>query len=55
LSADVFPRATDHVGRMVEVAQAVIERGYAYQPGGNVYFRVASFGRCGELGGAVSS
>jgi cysteinyl-tRNA synthetase len=52
--ADVFPRATDHVPRMLEITQRLLERGHAYERGGNVYFRVASFARYGELGGAIS-
>src|SRR5919202_1417776 len=50
LPADVFPRATDHVERMVEITRALIERGCAYVRGGNVYFRVARFDGYGELG-----
>src|ERR671933_636165 len=53
LPADVFPRATDHVDRMVKIAAALVERGYAYERSGNVYFRVARFGGYGELGGAM--
>jgi cysteinyl-tRNA synthetase len=54
LPADVFPRATDHVPRMIEITQALIERGHAYARAGNVYFRVASFAAYGELGGSLS-
>ena len=54
LPADVFPRATDHVPRMLEITRALLERGHAYEREGNVYFRVASFPGYGELGGAVS-
>src|SRR5215472_3659 len=51
LPADVFPRATDHVPRMIEITQALVESGHAYARAGNVYFRVASFAGYGELGG----
>jgi cysteinyl-tRNA synthetase len=54
LPADVFPRATDHVQRMVEITAALVDGGNAYERGGNVYFRVSSFAGYGELGGAVS-
>jgi cysteinyl-tRNA synthetase len=38
------PRATGHVTEMVEMMQALIERGHAYAtPEGNVYFSVTSF------------
>jgi cysteinyl-tRNA synthetase len=54
LPADVFPRATDHVERMVSIVAALVSAGHAYARGGNVYFRVTSFGGYGELGGSVS-
>ena len=54
LPADVFPRATDHVGRMIEISAALVANGSAYEREGNVYFRVSSFNGYGELGGAVS-
>jgi cysteinyl-tRNA synthetase len=54
LPAEVFPRATDHVERMIEITARLLEGGHAYERSGNVYFRVSSFVGYGELGGAVS-
>ncbi|TME34392.1 MAG: cysteine--tRNA ligase [Chloroflexi bacterium] len=54
LPADVFPRATDHVGRMISIVAALASAGHAYERNGNVYFRVNSFSGYGELGGSVS-
>ncbi len=54
LPADVFPRATEHVERMVEIARILVERGFAYERDGNVYFRVTRFAGYGELGGSMS-
>ena len=54
LPADGFPRATEHVERMIEITAALLASGHAYQRGGNVYFRVGSFEGYGELGGSVS-
>src|SRR5437870_141667 len=54
LAADVFPRATQHVERMVEIASALLGAGRAYERAGNVYFRVSSFDGYGELGGSLS-
>src|SRR2546421_2389138 len=54
LAADVFPRATDHVGRMISIVAALASAGHAYERNGNVYFRVNSFSGYGELGGSVS-
>jgi cysteinyl-tRNA synthetase len=54
LPADVLPRATDHVERMLEITQALVQAGFAYERGGNVYFSVARFASYGELGGSLS-
>jgi cysteinyl-tRNA synthetase len=54
LPADVFPRATDHVERMIDIASRLVKNGNAYERSGNVYFRVSSFAGYGELGGTVS-
>jgi cysteinyl-tRNA synthetase len=54
LPADVFPRATEHVERMIEITAALLENGHAYERAGNVYFRVSSFAGYGELGGSTS-
>lgn len=37
--ADVHPRATEHIAEMVNAIQALIEKGYAYEKNGDVYFR----------------
>ena len=36
-----YPRATEEIPLMVEMIDAMIARGHAYEAGGNVYFRVA--------------
>lgn len=54
LPADVFPRATDHVDRMIAICSRLVETGQAYARDGNVYFRVESFSGYGELGGSLS-
>ena len=54
LPADVFPRATEHVERMISITAELLARAHAYERSGNVYFRVRAFERYGELGGAVS-
>ena len=36
-------RATDHIDDMIRMVQLIIERGHAYERGGNVYFDVSSF------------
>jgi cysteinyl-tRNA synthetase len=47
--ADHNPRATDVIPQMVEIVQALIEKGYAYEVDGDVYFRVTRFPDYGKL------
>ncbi|MEM7202626.1 MAG: cysteine--tRNA ligase [Planctomycetota bacterium] len=44
-----LPRATDHIAEMGAIIQGLLEKGYAYQVGGNVYFEIAKFPAYGEL------
>ncbi len=45
------PRATDHIAGMIKLVQQLIETGYAYEQGGDVYFRVRAFNEYGKLSG----
>jgi cysteinyl-tRNA synthetase len=47
--ADVYPRATEEIPKIIEVVSGLIEKGHAYQSEGDVYFRVMSFQRYGKL------
>jgi len=49
--AMVYPRATDHIDDMVEMIAGLIDKGFAYQVDGNVYFDVTRFERYGRLSG----
>ena len=52
LPAHVFPRATEHIPEMVELAERLVDAGFAYEtPIGNVYYSVASFPDYGRLSG----
>ena len=52
LPAHVFPRATDHIPEMLELAERLVDLGHAYaSPAGNVYYAVASFPGYGRLSG----
>jgi cysteinyl-tRNA synthetase len=52
LPAHVFPRATEHIPEMVELAEQLVDGGHAYvSEGGNVYYSVASFPDYGALSG----
>lgn len=47
----ITPRATGHILEQIEMVQRLLERGHAYERGGNVYFKVRSFAKYGALSG----
>ncbi len=47
--AEHYPRATEHIPEMVDMISSLIEHEYAYIADGDVYFRIDSFPRYGEL------
>lgn len=47
--ADVEPRVTEHIQEIIEVIKGLIEKGYAYESEGDVYFSVSSFPEYGKL------
>ena len=49
LEPDHYVRATDHIPEMLEITQALIDKGHAYERGGNVYFSVNSDPEFGKL------
>ena len=50
--AHVYPRATEHVEEMIELIEALIERGFAYvADDGSVFFRIAADPDYGRLSG----
>jgi len=54
LPAHVFPQASETVPDMVKMTQQLVEKGYAYESGGNVYFAVDRFPEYGKLSGQTS-
>ncbi len=48
---DITPRATGHIPEQIEMIQALIEKGHAYEVHGNVYFDVSSDKDYGKLSG----
>jgi cysteinyl-tRNA synthetase len=46
---DRMPRATEHIPDMIEIIQRLIDRGYAYAAGGDVYFDITKDGDYGKL------
>ncbi|HEX5469135.1 MAG TPA: cysteine--tRNA ligase [Gaiellaceae bacterium] len=49
---DVEPRATEVLPEIVELIGELVERGLAYESGGDVYFRVPAYPEYGSLSGA---
>ncbi len=47
--ADVYPRATEEIPKIIEIIEGLIRKGYAYEMGGDVYFRVTSDPDYGKL------
>lgn len=48
-SIDQFPKASEHMAEILAMIQALIERGHAYESGGNVWFDVTSDSDYGKL------
>jgi len=51
LEADELPKASEHVSEMIEVIEVLLDKGYAYEAQGDVYFDVKKFEKYGELSG----
>jgi L-cysteine:1D-myo-inositol 2-amino-2-deoxy-alpha-D-glucopyranoside ligase len=49
LEPDHYVRATDHIPEMLQIIETLIEKGYAYEHSGNVYFSVSSDPEFGKL------
>ena len=48
---DISPRASGHVLEQIELAKRLIERGYAYESNGSVFFSVSDWESYGKLSG----
>ncbi|MCR4418132.1 MAG: cysteine--tRNA ligase [Ignavibacteria bacterium] len=49
--ADVYPKATENIQYIIELTQKLIEKGFAYQIDGDVYYDVTKFSEYGKLSG----
>ncbi|QSG08425.1 cysteine--tRNA ligase [Halapricum desulfuricans] len=47
--AEVYPRVSEHVPEIVDLVETLIEKGYAYESNGSVYFDVTAFEAYGKL------
>ncbi|MFD1634233.1 cysteine--tRNA ligase [Haloplanus ruber] len=47
--ATVYPRVSEHVPEIIDLVETLIDRGYAYEANGSVYFDVTAFEDYGKL------
>ncbi|GAB6860013.1 cysteine--tRNA ligase [Haloplanus litoreus] len=47
--ATVYPRVSEHIPEIVDLVERLIDRGYAYETEGSVYFDVTEFEEYGKL------
>lgn len=48
---DVTPKATEHIGDMIKIVQALLDKGYAYETDDGIYFDISKFPDYGKLSG----
>ncbi len=51
LRPDISPRASGHIPEQIEIVKTLLERGFAYEVNGSVYFDVSRFSAYGKLSG----
>jgi len=51
LRPDISPRASGHIIEQIELVKTLLEKGYAYEVNGSVYFDVSKFNGYGKLSG----
>ena len=47
--ATIHPKATENIPQIIELVQTLIDKGYAYAAGGDVYYRTKKFADYGKL------
>lgn len=48
---DISPRASGHISEQIEMVSVLIDKGYAYEINGSVYFDISKFSDYGKLSG----
>ncbi|WP_435332871.1 cysteine--tRNA ligase [Haloarchaeobius sp. TZWWS8] len=49
--AEVYPRVTEHIPEIIDLIETLVEKDYAYESNGSVYFDVTKFDDYGKLSG----
>ena len=47
--ATIYPRASQHIEEIIALVQRLMDKGFAYEKKGDVYFRVRKFSEYGKL------
>lgn len=50
-TADIYPKATEHIDEIINMIELLEKKGLAYNTDGNVYYDVMKFGEYGKLSG----
>ena len=48
-AATVHPKATENIGEIIRIIKALVDKGYAYEANGDVYFSTKKFDEYGKL------
>jgi cysteinyl-tRNA synthetase len=51
LKAAGYPKASEHVSRMIDMARQLVKKGFAYEKHGSIYFDISKFSQYGRLSG----
>jgi len=49
--ATLYPKATEHLETIIKMIESLVEKGYAYNVKGNVFYNVSKFNSYGKLSG----
>ncbi len=47
--ATIHPKVTENIGKIIEIVQTLVDKGFAYPSNGDVYFRAKKFNEYGKL------
>ena len=51
MKADVHPKVSEHIPEIIDFVQTLIDKGYAYEADGDVYYSTRKFKEYGKLSG----